>query len=96
MRNCMELGVCQGRKDCGICHPTQRSLELPPAAPQAHPVSHMDDADLNGAAFDGFDLDPTPTSLEQVGYWVAVLATSVLSVVVLCGTAGYLYIRMGG
>jgi hypothetical protein len=98
MRNCMELGVRQGRKDCGICHPTQRSLELPTAAPQAHPVSHitqMGDADDMAASYDGFDIDPTPTSLEQIGYWLAILITVLLTIVVLCGGAGYLYIRTG-
>jgi hypothetical protein len=40
--------------------------------------------------------ETTPSSFDQIAYWGSVVATSLLTLVAVCGTAGYLVARFWG
>jgi len=40
--------------------------------------------------------DSTPSSFDQIAYWGSVAATGLLTLVTVCGTAGYLFVRFWG
>jgi hypothetical protein len=44
---------------------------------------------------DGTD-NSTPSSFDQIAYWGSVVATGLLTLVAVCGTAGYLVARFWG